>query len=103
MEVTLNAYKNSTGVTAAGGVSFICLSTYISGHCYIVDYFRGCFRYALSNREVKHFIFSLNGARGIVSLTNYCQLIKKLTYKEVQVEQINDKQLSGITTSWLAS
>ena len=49
-------------------------------------------------REVKHFIFPLNGARGIVSLTNYCQLIKKLTYKKVQIEQINeDKQLSDIS------
>ena len=32
-----------------------------------------------------------------ISLQNYCQLIKKLTYKEVQIEQINEvKQLSRL-------
>ena len=65
---------------------------------YIVDNFGACFRRALSNREF--FMFSWSGARDIVSLTNYCQIIRKLTYKEVQIEQIiEDKQLSDITTS----
>ena len=45
------------------------------------------------------FIFLLNGASDIVSLTNHCQLIRKLAHKEVQIEQINeDKQLPDITS-----
>ena len=66
---------------------------------HIVDNFRTCFRHALSNREVNIFVFPLNGARDIVSLTNHCQLIRKLAHKEVQIEQINeDKQLPNITS-----
>ena len=53
----------------------------------------------LAIEKLNIFIFPLNGARDIISLTNYCQLIRKLTYKEVQIEKINeDKQLSDITT-----
>ena len=77
------------------------MSTYISEHSYIIDNFRACFRCALSNREVKHFHFSVKRRTCHRQFNKLLSApIKKLTYKKVQIEQINeDKPLSDITTS----
>ena len=64
---------------------------------YIVHNFRACFRGAQNNRErLNILIFPLNGARDIISLTNYCQIIRKLAHKEVQIEKINEDNKAAI-------